>query len=153
MKGQHDTGKADEFAAEAHELLSQRDGQDTADYAAAVAAAIKAASAGRERPEIPPSWIVPRDCPSPGCRASARCPDPSPAKPGRPLAGLPSALKPCAFTRRPGHPPAGEGEAGAASVAVGGACRPAAAQGAPARRRAPGAPCPRCGAPQRFAPS
>ena len=65
MKGQHDTGKADEFAAEAHELLSQREGQDTADYAAAVAVAIKAASAGRERPEIPPSWIVPPGLPKP----------------------------------------------------------------------------------------
>ncbi len=58
MKGRHDTGKADGYAAEAHELLSQREGQDTADYAAAVAAAIKAASAGQERPDIPPSWIV-----------------------------------------------------------------------------------------------
>ena len=65
MKGQHDTGKADEFAAEAHELLSQREGQDTADYAAAVTAASKAAPAGRGCPEIPPSWIVPPGLPKP----------------------------------------------------------------------------------------
>ena len=65
MKRQEHTGTADEFAAEAHQLLGQRDGQDTADYAAAVAAAIKAASAGREWPEIPPSWIVPPGLPKP----------------------------------------------------------------------------------------
>jgi hypothetical protein len=60
MKRQEHIGKAEEeFAAEAHELLSQRDGQDTAEYAAAVAAAIETAAAGRESPEIPPSWIVP----------------------------------------------------------------------------------------------
>ena len=66
MKRQEHTGKADpEFAAEAHKVLSQRDGQDTADCAAAVATAIKTASAGRERPEIPPSWIVPPGLPKP----------------------------------------------------------------------------------------
>jgi hypothetical protein len=65
MKRHEHTGQADEYAAEAYKLLSQRDGQDTADCAAAVAAAIKAASAGRGGPEIPPSWIVPPGLPKP----------------------------------------------------------------------------------------
>jgi hypothetical protein len=65
MKGQEHTGKAEDFAAEGYKLLSQRGGQDTADWVPAVAAAIKAASAGREWPEIPPSWIVPPGLPKP----------------------------------------------------------------------------------------
>jgi hypothetical protein len=66
MKRQEHIGTADEeLAAEAYELLSQRDGQDTADNAAAVATAIKAASAGREQPEIPPSWSAPPGLPKP----------------------------------------------------------------------------------------
>jgi hypothetical protein len=65
MKGQEHAGNAEEFAAEAYKLLSQKDGQDAADWAAAVAAAIKTASAGREWPDIPPSWIVPPGLPKP----------------------------------------------------------------------------------------
>ena len=75
MKGQHDTGKADEFAAEAHELLSQRDGQDTADYAAAVAAAIKAASARPGTAGNPPVLDRPpgtAQAPAAGHRPAAR---------------------------------------------------------------------------------
>jgi hypothetical protein len=55
----------EEFAADAYKLLSQRNGQDTADYAAAVAAATEAASVGRQLPEIPASWIVPPGLPKP----------------------------------------------------------------------------------------
>jgi hypothetical protein len=65
MKTQEHIDKPDEFAAEAHKLLSHRDGQDTADWAAAVATAIEAAFAGREWPEIPTSWIVPPGLPRP----------------------------------------------------------------------------------------
>ena len=66
MKRQEHINKAEEdFAAEAHQLLSQKDGRDTADWASGVATAIKTASAGREQPEIPSSWIVPPGLPKP----------------------------------------------------------------------------------------
>ena len=74
MKRQEHTDTANEFAAEAYKLFSQRDGQDTADCAAAVAAAIKTASAGRDEPEIPRPGSSRRDCPTPaaGRRLAAR---------------------------------------------------------------------------------
>jgi hypothetical protein len=65
MKGQQHIDEAEEFAAEAHKVLSQRDGHDTAVWAAAFAAAIESASTGREWPEIPASWIVPTGMPKP----------------------------------------------------------------------------------------
>lgn len=66
MKRQEHYDKAEEeFGAEARKLLRQRSRQDTADWAEAVAAAIKTRSAGREWPEIPPSWIVPPGLPKP----------------------------------------------------------------------------------------
>ena len=97
MKRQEHTGTADEFAAEAHQLLGQRDGQDTADYAAAVAAAIKAASVGGNRRKSPRPGSSRRDCPSPGYRASARCPDPN--LPRSPATRWPGFRMPA----RPGH--------------------------------------------------
>jgi len=63
MKGQEHIDK--DFAEEAHKVLSQRHGQDTADWAAAFAAAIETASTGREWPEIPSSWIVLPGLPKP----------------------------------------------------------------------------------------
>ena len=78
MKRQEHTGKAEEeFAAEAHRLLSQSGEQDTADWAPAVAAAIKTASAGRGQPEIPPSWIVPPGLPNPRLPGVGPLPSPS----------------------------------------------------------------------------
>jgi len=62
-QGQHEI--AEEFAAEARKVLGQQAGKDTASWAAAVAASVEAASSGRERPEIPASWIVPPGLPRP----------------------------------------------------------------------------------------
>ena len=88
MKRQNHIDKAEEeFAAEARKLLDQADGQDTAAVWAAVAAWAAAGPAGNG-PRTPRPGSSRRDCPSPGCRASARCPDPNPVKPGHPLAGL-----------------------------------------------------------------
>ena len=65
MQGQERYELAEEFAGEARRVLGQRDGKDTAVWSAAVAAAIDAAFTGRERPEIPASWIVPPGLPRP----------------------------------------------------------------------------------------
>jgi hypothetical protein len=64
MKRHEHTGKADEFAAEAHKLPDQADSQDTAAVWAAVAA-WAAAKADREWPENPATRIVPPGLPKP----------------------------------------------------------------------------------------
>lgn len=74
MTGPEHFRRAEELAAKAGEYLGQGDGQDSAAVRAAVAqvhatlavaAAIEAASAFRERPEIPVPGIAPPGTPGP----------------------------------------------------------------------------------------
>ena len=87
MKGQEHYDKAEERRGGAQAACTGDD-QDTAAAWAAVAAwAITGPTRIGVRSPRPGSSR--RECPNPGFRASARCPDPDPAKPGHPLTALP----------------------------------------------------------------
>ena len=103
LKGQEHDGKTEEFAAEATSRLHK-----TTTRTRPLPGSPSPPGPSPRPPRIGVTSPRPRssrrECPDPGSRASARCPDPDPAEPSHPPAGLPHVSDPRPRTHRTSSP-------------------------------------------------